>query len=126
MSDSRIRIVTVADNSFAQTVLGLFVAAHADMVLVGEARDGTEAVQVAAQSQPDILLMDLNLLALDGIAAIRQIKLDTPKIHIILLTADLDPERLNAALGAGADVYLPRMTLSTKLAATIHTLSHAT
>jgi CheY-like chemotaxis protein len=119
VSEARLRIVIVADNRFAQMVLELFVAAHNDMVVVGEAHDGTQAVQVAAQSQPDILLMDFNLLALDRIAAIRQIKLDNPQIHIILLTAEADLARLNAALGAGADVYLPQMTFSTKLADTI-------
>jgi DNA-binding NarL/FixJ family response regulator len=126
MYESRLRIVTVADNSFAQTVLSLFVTAHSDMVLVGEAHNGTEAIQVAAQSQPDVLLMDFSLLALNGIATIRQIKRDNPQIHIILLTADPDPERLNAALGAGADICLPQITLSDKLTETIHTVAQST
>jgi DNA-binding NarL/FixJ family response regulator len=126
MSEARLRIVTVADNSFARTILALFVAEHDDMVLVGTALSSTAAVQVAARSKPDILLMDFSLLALDGIAAIRQIKLDTPPIHIILLTAELDPERLNSALRAGADVYLPHMTLSTKLTDTIRTVVQST
>jgi len=126
MSKARLRIVTVADNRFAQTILELFVAAHDDMALVGEAQDGAQAIQLASQTQPDILLMDFNLLALDGIAAIRQIKLDRPQVRIILLTAELDPERLTAALGAGADVYLPHMTLSNKLAETIHAAVQST
>src|SRR4051812_14855353 len=119
MNETRLRIVTVADTHFAQTLLKLFVEAHSNMVLVGEAHDGAEAVQMAAQRQPDLLVMDFNLLMLDGIAAIRQIKLDTPPIRIILLTAERDAERLNAALEAGADVYLPQLTLSTKLEETI-------
>ena len=119
MNETRLRIVTVADTSFAQTLLKLFVEAHSNMVLVGEAHDSAEAVQMAAQRQPDLLVMDFNLLMLDGIAAIRQIKLDTPSIRIILLTAERNAERLNAAMEAGADVYLPQFTLSTKLAETI-------
>ena len=119
MNETRLRIVTVADTRFAQTLLNLFVEAGSNMVLVGEAHDGAEAVQMAAQRQPDLLVMDFNLLMLDGIAAIRQIKLDTPSIRIILLTAERNAERLNAAMEAGADVYLPQFTLSTKLAETI-------
>lgn len=86
------------------------------MVLVGEARDGTDAVQMAAQRQPDLLVMDFNLLMFDGIVTIR----------IILLTAERDAERLNAALEAGADVYLPQFTLSTKLAETIQRVRELT
>src|SRR5690349_1347222 len=97
-SESRLRIVTVADTNFAKTLLTLFVEAHADMVLVGEARDGEAAVQVALQSKPDMLLMDFNLLLLDGIATIRQIKLANARIRIILLTAENDPELLKAAI----------------------------
>ena len=126
MNETRLRIVTVADTSFAQTLLNLFVEADSNMVLVGEAHDGAEAVQMAAQRQPDLLVMDFNLLMLDGIAAIRQIKLDTPPIRIILLTAERDAERLNAALEAGADVYLPQLTLSTKLAETIQRVRQLT
>ena len=119
MNETRLGIVTVADTRFAQTLLNLFVEAGSNMVLVGEAHDGAEAVQMAAQRQPDLLVMDFNLLMLDGIAAIRQIKLDTSSIRIILLTAERNAERLNAAMEAGADVYLPQFTLSTKLAETI-------
>ena len=86
----------------------------------------TAAVPVIAQSQPDILVMDFNLLLLDGIAAIRQIKLDNPQIRIILLTAELNPEHLKAALEAGADVYLPQMTLSMKLTETIQRVRQLT
>src|SRR5829696_2880961 len=55
MNETRLRIVTVADTRFAQTLLNLFVEAHSNMVLVGAAHDGTEAVQMAAQRQPDLL-----------------------------------------------------------------------
>ena len=82
MSEPQLRIVTVADSSFAQTLLNLFVEAHSNMILVGEAHDGTEAIQMIAWSQPDLLVMDFNLLMLDGIAAIRQIKLDTPQFAL--------------------------------------------
>src|ERR1700712_1444994 len=105
MNQSRLRIVTVADNNFAQTVLDIFVASHDDFILVGEAHDNAAVVEVAEQSQPDILLMDLNLLALNGIDTIRRLKLQNPQLRIILLTAEQDPERLHAALVAGADVY---------------------
>ena len=119
MNQSRLRIVTVADNNFAQTILDLFVASHDDFILVGEAHDNAAVVEMAGQSQPDILLMDLNLLALNGIETIRQFKLQNPHLRIILLTAEQDPGRLHAALGAGADVHLSQFTLSAKLAETI-------
>ena len=126
MSQSRLRVVTVTDNNFAQTILDLFVASHDDFVLVGEARDNAAAIKVAGQSQPDVLLMNLTLLALNGIDTIRQLKLQNPQLRIILLTAEHDPERLHAALGAGADVYLPQFTLSAKLAETIQRVRQLT
>ena len=126
MSQSRLRIVTVADNDFAQTILELFVASHDDFILVGKAHDNAAVVEVAKQSQPDILLMDLNLLTRNGIDTIRQLKLQNSQLRIILLTDEQEPERLDAALKAGADVYLPQLTLSTKLAETIQMVSQLT
>jgi DNA-binding NarL/FixJ family response regulator len=125
MNPSRMRIMTVADTSFMQSVLVLFVEAHPDMVLVGEAHNCEAAVQVVVQRSPDILLMDLNMLDFDGIQAIRQIKAENPQIHIILLTAENNPDRVKVALSAGADVSLPYMTLSDKLAETIRMVSQA-
>ena len=126
MNQARLRIVTVADNNFAQTILDLFVASQDDFILVGKAHDNTAVVEVAKESQPDILLMDLNLLALNGIDTIRELKLQNPQLRIILLTAEQEPERLDAALKAGAEVYLPQFTLSMKLAETIQRVRQLT
>ena len=110
------RIVTVAENNFAQTILNLFVTTHDDFILAGEASSYAAAVELSGENLPDIVLMDLNVLVTNGIDTIRQLKLQHPQLHIILLTDERDPEQLHAALVAGADVHLSQFTSCDKLA----------
>src|SRR5215212_7066812 len=119
---SLIRIITVADNNFIRTILAFFVASYADMVLVGEADNGSAAAQLVAQWKPDVVLIDLNPLPSDDIAAIRQIKLGNPQTHIVLLINEIQTENIQIALTAGVDEYLPQWTLSHQLATTVRML----
>ena len=77
-----------------------------DFAIVGEAASGTQAVERAAALRPDVILLDLALPELDGVAALRQIRAADPAAHVIIFTAFDTDERILAAVQAGAQGYL--------------------
>ena len=81
-----------------------------DLTLVGEAADGAEAVQLAGELSPDVVLMDLRMPGVDGIEAIRQIKARYPEVEIVILTTYADDENIVRGLRAGARGYLLKDT----------------
>ena len=74
--------------------------------IVGEARDGDEAIRLAGELEPEVILMDVTMPEVDGVEATRQIKLEHPSIRIVMLTMHADQEVLAAAIRAGASGYL--------------------
>lgn len=78
--------------------------------VVGEADDGEEAVELAARTNPDVVIMDLSMPVLDGVAATRRITESQPGIRVVVLTMHDDPARTRAALEAGAVAYLTKGT----------------
>ncbi len=78
--------------------------------VVGEADNGEEAVALAIETRPDIVLMDLSMPVLDGVAAARRIREEAPESKVVVLTMHDDPEMTRAALQAGAAAYLTKGT----------------
>lgn len=78
--------------------------------VVGEAGSGAEGVRLVAERQPDLVLLDLNMRGMDGIATLVAIKADMPEVRVIMLTVSDAPGDLTAAIGAGADGYLLKDT----------------
>ena len=74
--------------------------------IVGEARDGDEAIRLAEELEPEVILMDVTMPEVDGVEATRQIKINHPQIRIVMLTMHADQEVLAAAIRAGASGYL--------------------
>src|SRR5690606_30074941 len=74
--------------------------------LVGEAENGAEAIEIAKQEKPDIILMDLVMETMDGITATRKIKKMNPEIKIIVLTSYINDDKVFPAIEAGAFSYL--------------------
>lgn len=103
---SRHRVLLVDDHALLREGLAGIIAAQPDMEVVGEASDGLEAVVMAQQLKPDLILMDVQMPGLDGIEATRQIRDELPGTTIVMLTVRDDDEKLLAALKAGAQGYL--------------------
>ena len=101
-----IRLLIVDDHAIVRQGLRAIIRVTPDMQLVGEAENGREAVEMVATLHPDIVLMDLVMPELDGVAAIVAIKQQQPAVHIIALTTFAEAELVLGAVQAGADGYL--------------------
>jgi NarL family two-component system response regulator LiaR len=101
-----IQVLVADDHAIVREGLRWLISTEPGMVLVGEARDGVEAVQQAQALQPDVILMDLVMPRKDGIEAIGEIKRDDPDARILVLTSFAEDERVFSAIKAGALGYL--------------------
>ncbi len=101
-----IRVLIVDDHAVVRGGLEQLLATADDIDAVGTASDGAEAVRVAAELTPDVILMDLSMPELDGIAATRQISEAQPSCQIVVLTSFSDSQRIGDALDAGAAGYV--------------------
>jgi NarL family two-component system response regulator LiaR len=114
-----IRVMLVDDHNVVRSGLATFLKAYDDLELVGEARNGLEAVNLCHQKKPDVILMDLMMPEMDGIAATRAILADYPDTNIIAMTSFEDEELVQGVLAAGAISYLLKNVTSDELARAI-------
>jgi DNA-binding NarL/FixJ family response regulator len=101
-----IRVLIVDDHGVVRRGLRGFLDLLDDIDVVGEAENGLDAVDKAADLRPDVILMDLIMPRLDGLGAIAQIKHAQPEIEIVALTSFIEEEKVTTALEAGASGYL--------------------
>jgi NarL family two-component system response regulator LiaR len=118
-SEDLIRVLIVDDHALVHSGLRYFLLAFEDLDLVGDATSGEEAVQLCAQLQPDVVLMDLLMPGMDGATAIETIREEWPQIRVIALTNFHDAELVRGALEAGATGYLLKNVTADELAAAI-------
>ncbi len=102
----RTRVLLVDDHALFREGLAGIIAAQPDMEVVGEARDGLEAVVKAQALRPDLVLMDVQMPGMGGLDATRQIKQALPETTIVMLTVRDDDDKLFTALKNGAQGYL--------------------
>lgn len=121
--DEHIRILIVDDQQPTRHGLKALLSFAAQIEIIGEASNGHEAVQLAGQEHPDVVLMDLHMPLMDGLQATRLIKSRWPEIQVIALT--IYPAYRAEALQAGADAFLIKGCPAETLEATILTASHA-
>jgi DNA-binding NarL/FixJ family response regulator len=103
---TRYRVLLADDHALFREGLAGIIASQPDMEVVGEASDGLEAVVKAEALRPDLVLMDVQMPALDGIGAARQVREKLPDAIIVMLTVRDDDEKLFEALKSGAQGYL--------------------
>jgi DNA-binding NarL/FixJ family response regulator len=101
-----IRVLLVDDHNLVRAGLAGLLASTDDMQVVGEAENGTRAVELAAELQPDVVLMDLSMPVKDGVEATREIIQQRPDSTVVVLTSFSDQARVRDALRAGAVGYL--------------------
>jgi NarL family two-component system response regulator LiaR len=117
MSDPKlIRVMIVDDHAVVRGGLSKFLQVHKDLELVGEAENGVEAVRLARQLQPDVVLMDLKMPEMDGVAATRELRAQHPKLRVIVLTSFAEDNMVQGALQAGATGYLLKNVTGADLA----------
>jgi DNA-binding NarL/FixJ family response regulator len=101
-----IRIVFADDHALIRSSLSRLLATQPDFEVVGVATNGHEAVQMASELAPDVVLMDLHMPILDGVAAISVVAKAHPTMAVIALTGFEEPTQVTAVLAAGAQGYL--------------------
>ena len=117
MTDARrMRVLIVDDHAVVRNGLRFFLLAFDQLELIGEAASGEESLEAAALMQPDVILMDLMMPGMGGVAAIRAIRQKYPAIQLIALTSFADDQTVQAALKAGAISYLLKNVSAQELA----------
>ena len=114
-----IRVMLVDDHNVVRSGLTTFLRAYDDLELVAEAKNGLEAVRLCAEKKPEVILMDLMMPEMDGIAATRAILAEYPQIKIIVMTSFEDEQLVQGVLAAGAISYLIKNVTSDELAKAI-------
>jgi NarL family two-component system response regulator LiaR len=109
----------VDDHNVVRSGLATFLKAYDDLELVAEAKNGREAVDLCPQKKPDVILMDLMMPEMDGIAATQAIMADYPEIKIVAMTSFEDEQLVQGVLAAGAISYLLKNVTSDELAKAI-------
>jgi NarL family two-component system response regulator LiaR len=114
-----IRVMLVDDHNVVRSGLATFLKAYDDLELVGEAKNGVEALDLCYHAKPDVVLMDLIMPDMDGIAATSAILQDYPDIKIVAMTSFEEEELVHGVLAAGAISYLLKNVSSDELAKAI-------
>jgi two-component system, NarL family, response regulator LiaR len=119
-----IHVLVVDDHEILRTSLKQTLASFADLQTTGEAANGREALAACAETQPDVILMDMIMPEMDGIEAARQIRSEYPQIGIILWTFSSSPELDDKAHASGANRILTKTISSDDLANHIREVDH--
>lgn len=117
--NDKIRVMIVDDHAVVRSGLSAFLSVNHDLELVGEAENGQQAVTRAGLLRPDVILMDIMMPVMDGIAATEAIKRQYPAIQIVALTSFKEDELVQSALRAGAVGYLMKNVTARELSAAI-------
>ncbi len=110
-----IRILVADDHGVVRQGLRMYLALDPELEVVGEAANGAEALRLAHELEPDVVLMDLLMPGMDGIAATEAIRRELPQVEVIALTSVLEDSAIYAAMRAGAIGYLLKDTQADEL-----------
>ena len=109
-SDERTRVMIVDDHPIVRVGLEQVLEQTGDFEVVGQAADGEEAVRVAAEVSPDVVVMDVMMPKKDGVEACREIMKSSPETRVVMLTASTEEDAVVEAVAAGATGYLQKET----------------
>lgn len=120
---SELRIIIAEDHKTVREGLKLLVDAQDDMQVIGEAGDGREAIRLAQELLPDVLLMDISMPELNGLKAAAKLKRVAPEVKILTLTRHTDEAYLHELLQAGVSGYVLKQSESNELLRAIRTVA---
>jgi DNA-binding NarL/FixJ family response regulator len=123
MESQPISVLIVDDHPLFLQGLRKVLGAERDIVIVGAATDGEQALQMAQTLIPDVVLLDINLPSMNGMQVARQLKADLPSVAVIMLTAYHDENQVFHAVRAGASAYYPKDVTVDKLVSAIREVS---
>lgn len=112
---STVRVLVVDDQALFREALVMLLGTHGEVTVVGEAADGDAALRAVAEHRPDVVLMDLHMPVLDGVATTRRLRVEHPGVRVVVLTTFDDDEDVFAAVRAGALGYLLKDVSSARL-----------
>ena len=118
-SRERIRVMVVDDHSIMRVGLKQVLEQSGEFEVVGDAADGEEAVRVAAEVSPDVVVMDVMMPGKDGVEACREIMESAPDTRVVMLTASTEEAAVVEAVAAGATGYLQKETDRERLLAAV-------
>ena len=105
---SQLKIIIVDDHAVVRSGISMLLENQENMVIVGEASNGREALDMVPLLNPDVIIMDLTLPDISGIEVTRRLKSDSPNVKIVALTIHEDEHYFFEMLAAGADGYVPK------------------
>lgn len=110
-----VRLLLVDDHDFLRAGLRALIEEHADLLILGEAGSGEEAVEQARRLRPDVVVMDLRLPGIDGIETTRRIVRNDPTARVLVLTMDAPEDVLLDVFEAGASGYLRKTGMAPRI-----------
>jgi two-component system response regulator NreC len=119
----KIRLMLVDDHQVIRVGLKTFLQTQPDFEVVAEASDGEQAVDLALESRPDVILMDITMQGMDGMEATRRLRVLCPQCLVLALTVHDDKQYLMQMLAAGASGYITKQAAADELVEAIHTIA---
>jgi two-component system, NarL family, nitrate/nitrite response regulator NarL len=123
VSSTPLKLLIVDDNDLFVSALEGFLETEASLEVIARAANGVVAVELAADLQPDVVLMDLSMPSVDGFEATAMVREQAPESAIVVLTGSDDPADQERARAAGAAGYITKDRILGELVATIHSVT---
>ena len=120
--DPRLKVVVADDHTLMREGVAAVIARQPDMIVTGQAADGEEALAIVEREKPDVLLLDLRMPKLDGVAVTARLRQKSPELAIVILSTYDTDDDIVRALRAGAKAYLLKDTPPDELANCVRTV----